>query len=66
MVRFIIILVLASIVVALAWPYLSRLGAGRLPGDVVVERKGRSYFIPIATCVVFSLVLSALLWFFGH
>jgi len=66
MARFLIILVLATIVVGLLWPYLSKLGLGRLPGDVVVERKDRTYYFPIATCVVLSLVLSALLWFFGR
>ncbi|HEV8244719.1 MAG TPA: DUF2905 family protein, partial [Polyangiaceae bacterium] len=35
-----------------------KLGLGRLPGDIVVERKGFSLYVPIATSVVLSLVLT--------
>ena len=35
---------------------------GRLPGDVHLERPGLSIHIPIATCVVMSLVLSGVMW----
>ena len=33
---------------------------GRLPGDIVIERGGSTIYIPIVTCLVLSLVLSAL------
>jgi hypothetical protein len=38
-----------------------KLGLGRLPGDIVVERKGFRLYAPIATSIVVSLVLTALL-----
>jgi hypothetical protein len=37
-----------------------KLGLGRLPGDVVVERKGFKLYAPIATSVLISLVLTLL------
>ena len=37
------------------------LGLGRLPGDIVVERKGFRLYAPIATSILVSLVLAALL-----
>jgi len=37
-----------------------RLGLGRLPGDLVVERKGFRLYAPIATSVIVSLVLTVL------
>jgi hypothetical protein len=62
--RYLLALVAAAIVVGLAWPWLERLGLGRLPGDIRV-RRGNSFFrIPIATTVVLSLALSALVWLF--
>lgn len=38
-----------------------KLGLGRLPGDLVVERKGFRLYAPIATSIIVSLVLTALL-----
>ncbi len=35
---------------------------GRLPGDIVVERPGFHFYLPLATSVLLSLLLSAVLW----
>ena len=35
---------------------------GRLPGDIVVERGPVTFYFPLATCVIISVVLSLLLW----
>jgi len=64
--RFVIILVIAAVVVGLLWPVLIRFSRGRLPGDTMSERKGRTYFAPIAACVVLSLLISSALWWLGH
>ena len=42
---------------------------GRLPGDIVVERKNFRFYFPIVTCLVLSIVLTAILWlvrYFGR
>jgi hypothetical protein len=62
MVRFLIVLGLAILVVGLLWPYLSKLGLGRLPGDIVIERKNGTIYVPLATCLLLSLLLSVVLW----
>jgi hypothetical protein len=36
---------------------------GRLPGDIRIERPGFRVYIPVATCLVLSVGLSAILWF---
>ena len=46
----------------LAWPWLSRLGLGRLPGDIRVETENGVFYFPITTCVIVSLVLSLVVW----
>ena len=61
MARFLIVLGLTILVVGLLWPYLSRLGLGRLPGDIVVEGRKTSFYFPLATCLLLSLLLSAAL-----
>jgi hypothetical protein len=61
------LLIVAGIAIALigvAWPWISRLHPGRLPGDIVVERPGFRFFLPITTMLIVSLVLSVLLWLF--
>jgi hypothetical protein len=62
MARFLIVLGLAILVVGLLWPYLSKLGLGRLPGDVVIERENGTVYVPLATCLLLSLLLSLVLW----
>jgi hypothetical protein len=37
---------------------------GRLPGDLYIERDRFSFYFPLATCLLLSLVLTALLWIF--
>ncbi|MCR4438358.1 MAG: DUF2905 domain-containing protein [bacterium] len=39
---------------------------GRLPGDILVQRKNFTFYFPIATCVVLSLVLSLILYLFSR
>jgi Protein of unknown function (DUF2905) len=62
MARFLIMLGLAILVIGVLWPYLARIGLGRLPGDIVVERDNVTFYFPIVTCLLLSLVFSAVLW----
>ena len=62
MARWLIILGIVLIVAGLLWPWLTKLGLGRLPGDIVIERDNFRLYIPIATSIVISVVLSLILW----
>jgi hypothetical protein len=62
MARFLIVLGLVILVVGLLWPYLSKLGLGRLPGDIVIERENTTFYFPLVTCLLLSVVLSLILW----
>jgi hypothetical protein len=62
MARFLIILGLVILVAGLLWPYLSRIGLGRLPGDIVIERDNMTFYFPLMTCLLVSVVLSLLFW----
>jgi Protein of unknown function (DUF2905) len=44
------------------WPLLSWIGLGRLPGDIVFQRGGATFYFPLVTCIIVSIVLSALFW----
>ncbi|HEX5648045.1 MAG TPA: DUF2905 domain-containing protein [Steroidobacteraceae bacterium] len=52
------------VVAGLAWPWLSKLPFGRLPGDVVIDKPGFRFFAPFTTMIVLSIVVSLLLWLF--
>jgi hypothetical protein len=60
--RFLIVAGGTLLVAGLVWPWLSRLGLGRLPGDIVVRRPNFSFYFPIVTCAVISVVLTLLFW----
>ena len=39
---------------------------GRLPGDIVIRGKNSVFYLPLATCLLVSVVLSFFLWLFGR
>jgi hypothetical protein len=52
----------AILVAGLLWPWLSKLGLGRLPGDFRIQTGNSVFFFPLATCLLVSVVLSLILW----
>jgi hypothetical protein len=46
----------------LAWPMLARLGFGRLPGDFRIEREGFTFYFPLTSGLIVSLIVSLILW----
>ena len=62
MARFLIVLGLAILLIGLFWPYLTRIGLGRLPGDIVIERNNITFYFPLMTCLLLSLLFSLVLW----
>jgi hypothetical protein len=64
--RLLIGLGIALLLAGIAWPVLSRIGFGRLPGDIMFQRGGTSFYFPVVTCILVSIVLSALIWLFNR
>jgi hypothetical protein len=60
--RWLIILGVVLVALGLLWPWLTKLGLGRLPGDIVIERDNFRLYIPITTSILISIVLSLILW----
>ena len=60
--RWLIAIGLVLVVVGLLWPWLSKLGLGRLPGDIAIERGNFTFYFPIVTCLIVSIVLSFVFW----
>jgi hypothetical protein len=51
------------LVAGLLWPWLSKLGLGRLPGDIRIETESGGFYFPITSCVIISIALSLVIWF---
>ena len=64
MARLLIVIGVVCVAAGLLWPWLARLGLGRLPGDLRIEREGFGFFFPITTCIVISVVVSVVVWLF--
>ena len=60
--KWLIAIGLLVLVLGLAWPLITQLGLGRLPGDIVIERHNFRFYFPIVTCILASVVLSAIVW----
>ena len=60
MLKWIVIVAIAVIVLGLAAPQLSRLGLGRLPGDLRFKRNGREYYLPITSTILLSVALTCI------
>ena len=66
MARVLIIAGIILLVAGLLWPFISKLGLGRLPGDIVINRGNTTFYFPIVTLIILSIVLSAVLWMLGR
>jgi hypothetical protein len=64
--RTFIIFGLVLVAAGLLWPWLGKLGLGRLPGDISIERPTYSFYFPLMTSLVISVVLSVVLWLFNR
>ncbi|HYG21422.1 MAG TPA: DUF2905 domain-containing protein [Verrucomicrobiae bacterium] len=56
-------LILAA-VGALLWMGFGKGWLGRLPGDIQVSRGNFSFYFPVVTCLLISIVLTLLMWIF--
>jgi len=59
---------LAGVVLAIVGLVIWKTGGlgviGRLPGDISVRRPGFSFYFPVTTCIVISVILTVLAWVF--
>jgi uncharacterized protein HemY len=60
--RILIVLGLLLVAIGIAWPWVSKLPLGRLPGDIVINRPDFKFFFPITTMIVVSVLVSLILW----
>jgi len=64
--RALIVIGLILLALGLLWPWLSKLGLGHLPGDIVIARGNVRIYVPLTTGLIVSVVLSLVLWLIGR
>ena len=63
--KFLIVMGTALILTGLFWPVISKLGIGRLPGDLILKREGWTVYFPFTSMLLVSILLSAIFRFWG-
>jgi ribose/xylose/arabinose/galactoside ABC-type transport system permease subunit len=62
--RILITLGVVLLLAGLAWPWLQKMGLGRLPGDIMIEKENFRFYFPVTTSIIISLILTFLFWLF--
>lgn len=62
MAKFLMVAGAVLFVVGLVWHLRGSLGLGSLPGDFVFKRGNFTFYFPLATSIMISLILSLVLW----
>ena len=63
--KLLIIIGVMLVATGLLWPVLSKLGIGRLPGDILIRREGLTLYLPLTTMIIISIVLTLIFRFWG-
>jgi len=63
--RILIVLGVLLVVVGLALLLVPKIpGLGKLPGDIVIKRENFTFYFPLGTCILISVILSLIFWLF--
>ena len=56
--KILIIIGIILLIVGLLYPYIKKLGLGQLPGDILFKTGNSTFFFPIMTCLIISIILT--------
>ncbi len=61
------ILLLVGVVIVcigLLWPWLKKLPLGRLPGDIIIQKPGFSFYFPVTTLIIINVIVWLIIYLF--
>ena len=58
--KILIIIGIISLALGLLYPFLKKIGLGQLPGDIIYKSDNSTFFFPIVTCIIISVVLTVI------
>jgi uncharacterized protein YybS (DUF2232 family) len=56
--------IIIAVIGLFLWKLTGKTPLGRLPGDISVQRPNFSFYFPLTTCIIISIVLTLLMWLF--
>ena len=56
--KILIIIGIILLIIGLLYPYIKKLGLGQLPGDILFKTGNSTFFFPIMTCIIISIILT--------
>jgi len=62
--KYLIFIGLALVVLGLVFLLLPKFPIGKLPGDIAIKREGFSFYFPLTTSILASLLLTLIMWLF--
>ncbi|MGQ3888293.1 DUF2905 domain-containing protein [Legionella sp. CNM-1927-20] len=64
--KIIIVIGVIFIIIGLIWPFIHKLGIGRLPGDFLIKKGNFTFYFPLTTSIIISLIIMIILWFMNR
>ncbi|WP_454781043.1 DUF2905 domain-containing protein [Legionella sp. WA2022007384] len=62
--KILIIIGIILLIIGIFWPFITKLGLGKLPGDIIIHKGNFTFYFPITTCILISLIITLIFWFF--
>ena len=56
--KILILIGIVLLIVGLLYPYIKKLGLGQLPGDILFKTGNSTFFFPVMTCLIISIILT--------
>ena len=56
--KILIIIGIILLILGLLYPYIKKLGLGQLPGDILFKTGNSTFFFPVMTCLIISIILT--------
>ncbi|KTD04266.1 DUF2905 domain-containing protein [Fluoribacter gormanii] len=63
--KILIIIGIILLIIGIFWPLIKKLGLGKLPGDIIIQKGNFTFYFPVSTCILISLIIMLIFWFFN-
>jgi hypothetical protein len=64
--KWLIIIGILLIIAGIFLPWILKIGFGRLIGDIYIKKGNFTFYFPIVTCIILSIIISFILWLFNR
>ncbi len=65
--KIMIVVGIVCIIIGILWFFIGRfIPLGKLPGDIFIKRENMTFYFPLMTSIIVSIILSLILFLFGR